>query len=980
MWKKLMRLWWLLLAVSWVVSASLPSQSASPDCHIEWDYVLHDSHYHDFRSPAGACPTDNQVLVRIRVAQSDITAARLKTIKSHDQSVQWYDLAWDSEFDTDPERYDWWATTIAVGSEPTILYYYFELHDAGNGGCSEDIDYYCDDDPVFAGGGHGRMTDDPDEGSCFQLTVYDSGFAVPEWLQRGVIMQIFPERFRDGNPANNKPAGSYYYGNSQGTIYRSNQTDWNHRICDPRSDCYWIWGENFYGGDLTGVTQKIVEGYFDNLGITILYFNPLFASPSNHGYDTTDFQTVNPCFGTDAEFEDLVAAADGHEIKLILDGVFNHSSSDSIYFDRYQRYDSIGGCEALESPYRWWYHFYADANGACVGEAGPHDYEHWSIFDTLPRFMSYRTQVQQFFWDAALDPDAREPIAPYWVFRGAAGWRFDVAGDIDPGAGVDPNNQYYEGLRQRVREIYPETVLIGEEWQEATKWLLGHEWDSVMNYPLRTAVLCWLFTECKGNGCTESGEVFSDNDNNYNSGNGPFRFITASQFNNRLLTIWEDYPPMAYRAMMNLAGSHDTNRLRFLLRKINDDNDDRAKQRMRELWLFMFTYPGAPTLYYGDEVGLSQDGVWDSGDRTWIDDPYNRAPFPWDDTPGDFTADTEFLQQHVRTMASIRHSYRALQDGDIAHGIVIHDDHRLYGYARMNATQTAVVILNRDWSDHSVTLTGLNGWPYNLPEGTVLVDALTRERYVVAASQLSISVDNQWGVVLLEDAEIDIPDQVGNLTYTATDDDVQLEWEPVTKDIHGGREVVTEYRVHRATEPHFTPDESNLLARITPPAFGCQDYRLSYVDEGAASQTYFYAVCGVNAVDRGSCTYTTRLMDLTLAMPDTYFSPGESCWLQAVITNHGPGVASAVHLFVVLDVLGNYFCYPSWLPAPPIDSAELEALSVGSHELYVLNPFTWPETGDEALYDLGFYGLLASGDLGELFTDVVVWTFGYGPR
>ena len=135
---------------------------------------------------------------------------------------------------------------------------------------------------------------------------------------------------------------------------------------------------------------------------------------------------------------------------------------------------------------------------------------------------------------------------------------------------------------------------------------------------------------------------------------------------------------MAFKAMMNLEGSHDTNRLRFLLKKVNGDNDSTAVQRMKESWIFAYTYAGAPMLYYGDEVGLSHDGIWD-GSR-WQDDPYNRAPFPWDDTPGSYGADTSNLLPHARKMSSVRLSYRALQDGDVQHGLIVDDANKLYGF------------------------------------------------------------------------------------------------------------------------------------------------------------------------------------------------------------------------------------------------------------------------------------------------------------
>jgi len=154
-----------------------------------------------------------------------------------------------------------------------------------------------------------------------------------------------------------------------------------------------------------------------------------------------------------------------------------------------------------------------------------------------------------------------------------------------------------------------DALMLGELWGDASGFLLGNEWDSVMNYRFRSTVLGWLFTGCSGDGCTD-GTLFEDNDSNSGSSSGAISYLSPSLFNARLRSIEEDYPPMAFHAMMNLAGSHDTNRVRFLLKKINNDNDTAALQRMKEWWLFSFTYAGSPTFYYGDEIALSHDGVW----------------------------------------------------------------------------------------------------------------------------------------------------------------------------------------------------------------------------------------------------------------------------------------------------------------------------------------------------------------------------------
>ena len=344
---------------------------------------------------------------------------------------------------------------------------------------------------------------------------------------------------------------------------------------------------------------------------------------------------------------------------------------------------------------------------------------------------------------------------------------------------------------------------------------------------------------------------------------------------------------MALKAMMNLEGSHDTNRVRFLLKKVNNDNDTAAVQRMKEWWLFAFTYPGAPTLYYGDEIGLNHDGVWSSS--KYEDDPYNRVPFPWPDASGssysyDATASGTNLQAFARQMASIRWSYRALQDGDVQHGLVIDDTNQLYGYARTNGSQTALIALNRSSSAHDVTFTGLNASPYNLPDGTQLVNAVTGDLttvYTVSGGAVTISVTPTWGAVLLEKSKIETPAAVSNLSGSFTNPSVTLTWSTVAADTAGGRELVTAYQVHRSTDPNFIPDGTTLHATVTPSdlayRYGSTNREFSYTEAIALAATqgaspdrpaafYYYKVCTVNAPGKvGACTDAVGPLAITLA-------------------------------------------------------------------------------------------------------------------
>jgi glycosidase len=864
------------------------SGSSAGNCDIAWNPLLHDTFNADYREVVGpiAAGSVTQLRLRLRTGQNDIRWARVRVWDDRLNTQNFYNMLWDGSFDNDPTTYDWWTVDLPIGSSPTVYYYLFEVGDNDSSGNPCDVDFYTDDNVKFYGGGYGAGADNFTDTASFQITVYDPAFGVPAWMQQGIVYQIYPDRFRDGNASNNPSAPRFFYNEAGQTIYRSNSTTWNKTICDPRglsapNNCTGYYSSNFYGGDLQGITDKINQGYFDNLGVSVLYLNPIFKSPSNHRYDTDDYLTIDPDFGTLTDWNNLVSAANAHNIKIILDGVFNHTSSDSKYFDRYGRFAETGACESTASAYRNWYYF-SDAHsiGApgrdgdpnsgtlvyCADNPPGRTYEAWYGYSSLPKLQANTTAVRNLIWNNGLSS-----VGPYWTNQGASGWRFDVGADVDPGLTNDASNDYWEGFRGAVRAYNSQALTLGEEWGDASAWLLGNEWDSVMNYRFRSAVLAWLFTGCvSGEGCNVSGTSYEENDSNSASSSGAISYISPSQFNARLRSIQEDYPPMAFKAMMNLEGSHDTQRIRFLLKKINNNNDTAAVQRMKEWWLFAFTYAGAPTLYYGDEVGLSQDGVWDSGSGRTQDDPYNRAPFPWDDTPGDFTANTSNLLPFARKMASLRLAYPVLQDGDVQHGIVIDDANKLYGFARTNGSQTALIVLNRDGVSHNATISGLNAAPYNLSNGTVLYDAMEGNTYTVSGGSVTVPVNPTWGVVLLQQTAVQTPSVPAQFTVTPNGSQNILAWNSVTTDTNGGRELAYQYTVHRSTTQGFTPNAGNKIADVTPPNFGSTNGRVTYTDTNppapmeGPNATNYYAVCAQNAGGGQNCTATAAPTALDL--------------------------------------------------------------------------------------------------------------------
>ena len=710
--------------------------SASHDNDVWWGCLGHNTRDLDYRDPFGARPAGSTVTLRLRACAGDLTG-----VTFHGWPANLSEIALPmavSSVITDPTgAHEYWEVEVTLPVTPTILFYKFEVADGS------DVDWYLDDVVYDGRNGWGRASDDNPYGDAFDLTVYDASFTTPDWIKNGIIYQIFPDRFRDGEPANNVISGTHFvYAPDRGITY----TTWNSAVLDPRAagPLQNRWSEDFYGGDLQGVTEKL--DYLQSLGVTALYLNPIFLSPSNHKYDTTDFGRVDPHLGGEAAFEQLIAAAQARGMVVVLDGVFNHTSSDSVYFDKYSRWDAdgnptalgldddSGAYESMSSPYFDWYTF----------NNWPDDYEMWWIYDTLPRLRSGQAEVRAYFWG-----DGNASIGGRWVVSGTHGWRLDVGGDVDGGAWYDPHNTYWEGFRQTVKAANAEAVIFGEEWGDARSWLLGREWDSVMNYRFRSALLSFL-----------RDRVYWDNDNNANSSGGTLYPITVSQFDRWLHQIQEDYPPEAWYAMVNLVGSHDTNRVRFVLSKWQKGYDDsdplpydpatdltvaETDARQKLMAILQFTMPGAPTIYYGDEVGLEGRAGW-YNDK-WEDDPYNRVPFPWEDTPGYYQA-RPGMAEHYALLGAIRNRHPALRTGSFD-TLLIDDANALYAYGRRLGDDVAVVVINRDAAAHTVTV-DVSGY---LADGTVLADALNGGTYAVGSGQIVVSdLDGLWGAILVPPA------------------------------------------------------------------------------------------------------------------------------------------------------------------------------------------------------------------------------------
>ena len=749
MWRKSKSVLTAILVAAFLLSA-LPLASAPVRAQdgIEQSALLHDSRDTLYRTPGGAVPTESTVTLRLRAAAGDLDSVQLRLFDAMEESQQLIPM---SVAATTPDGYDLWEVPVDVGRQTTVYWYRFILSKGG------ETLYYEDDTRPDGGntvasreGGSGAAyAQSPD--LSYQITVYDPEFYTPEWMRNAIIYQIFPDRFRNGDAGNDPVDGEEVFYGSLPLLFHET---WNEEPVDgrattaPSGEGYY--NSDFYGGDLAGVIEKL--DYLQDLGVTAIYFNPIFEARSNHRYDTADFKAIDPYLGDMETFETLVQEADARGITVILDGVFNHLSSDSVFFDRYHRfYGQPGACEELDSPYRDWFLFIAprlNQPDACVDNPdGATYYTSWAGFDTIPKIDSSQIGPREYFF---LDDDS---VARTWGAAGISGWRLDVAGDIDPGG---RGTLYWEAFRSVVRQVDPEAVIIGEEWGDASRWLLGKEWDSTMNYRLRSAILGFV-----------RDEQYTDNDSN---GDRIIYALTPSEADASVCAIEEDYPPMAYHALMNLLDSHDTSRLFFVV------GDDPQLQKLAAL--FQYTMPGAPTVYYGDEIAIDAPSIPDSGGNLQ-DDPYNRAPYPWSDTDGDaYPAPDEDMLAYYQQLGALRHANPALREGAMI-TLLADDASGIYAFLRTDAASgnAAVVVLNNSADDQTVDLAfgGL------LPTGLTLESTFGSDAISTDDGGASVTVAANSGDVwtATADAPFVAPEPPTGLSAEGSAGSVTLSWDAV---------------------------------------------------------------------------------------------------------------------------------------------------------------------------------------------------------
>lgn len=516
----------------------------------------------------------------------------------------------------------------------------------------------------------------------FRQTVYAADFKTPEWAKDAVYYYIFPERFRNGDKGNDPKPGRDTY-QDHGVELHANWLDrpWKPGSGDG-SDA--VYNNDFFGGDLAGIVDKL--DYIRDLGANTIYMTPVFEAASNHGYDTSDYRHVAPRFGSDADFTRLCEEAARRGMRVLPDTSLNHVGSDSVYFDRYGKHGGEGaffnGRPNPGSPYAGWFSFDPSQKNVDKQYAG------WVGVSDLPELDKASPAFRRFAYGAD------DSVTRLWLQRGAAGWRMDVAPWVP--------DDFWREWRKVVKATRPDAVTVAEGWFESAKFFLGDEFDSTMNYIFRSAVLDY-------------------------AGGGDAR-VSARH----LEVMRELYPPQAFHALMNLLSSHDVARSLHVLGFADGERDAAkialAKRRFRLALFFQLTYPGAPAVYYGDEVGM-----------TGGDDPYNRGPYPWADLGG--RPDLQ-LHAHVKQLLALRRAHPVLGRGELLAPLYV-DEHVLV-LARRLGKAWAITAVNNDGKPARVTF----AIPPSAPRGY-------REAYTGlsvradASSRLTTTVPALGGVALL---------------------------------------------------------------------------------------------------------------------------------------------------------------------------------------------------------------------------------------
>ncbi len=587
--------------------------------------ILFDSKQPQFKTPFGTLLPKQECTMHIHIP-TNISTTAVQVVFQRENASAYKTVA--MEFLQAHGAYDVYKVVFTL-EEPGLFFYYFRITTATGAF------------RLFKLGPDTNM----EAGDLWQVSCVPESHTVADWAQGAVIYQVFPDRFY-------KSGSCDLHGKLEPYTVHFNwdeEVDW-----EPNHEGM-VLNNDFFGGNFRGITEKM--DYIASLGTGILYLNPISKSFSSHRYDTGDYKTPDPMLGTEADFRELCEAAHARGIKVILDGVYSHTGSDSLYFNKRGSFPGVGAAQSLDSPYHNWYTF----------QHWPDRYSSWWDFDTLPTVNKMHPDFIKYI---ITDEDS---VVAHWLRAGADGFRLDVADELP--------DEFLRLLKKRIREVKPDALLLGEVWEDASnkqaygirrRYFGDGSLDSVMNYPFRTAILNFVRDRDEGWG-----------------------------LKNTVMTIAENYPPQVFPANMNLLGTHDTPRILTAL--VDDFQGDRYQQAHRHLSrsqyivaqerllmasFLQYMLPGSPSLYYGDEAGME-------GHK----DPFNRRTYPWG------REDLELLT-HFKRLGQLRKGQEALRLGDIRFEYA--SDQRL-AFIRSYGEKTLRVYCNR------------SGDPWDIPAGRLLL-------------------------------------------------------------------------------------------------------------------------------------------------------------------------------------------------------------------------------------------------------------------
>lgn len=579
--------------------------------------ILYDSKKEEYKSPFGCLRVNQPCCISLLVPKS--CAAKQVLLIVEDEKG--FLLRVPFEKTAEERNYERFGGSFSLFRRGLYFYYFVVVQEGGS----------------FRLFRQGYDQTNMEAGERWQLTCFDSEYTTPSHYHGAVMYQIFPDRFAQKGECD--LAGKL----TPFTLHASPKEP----PCFQPDEQGIVQNNDFYGGNLQGIISKL--DYLAGFGVSVLYLNPIFKAYSNHRYDTADYKSIDPMLGTEEDFRTLCREAHRRGMRVILDGVFSHTGSDSIYFDILDRFGQ-GAYHHPQSPYRDWFQF----------ESYPESYQSWWGIQTLPCVNELNPDYLDFI---IRDSDS---VITYWMDRGADGFRLDVADELP--------DEFIRLLHQKVKENNPEGLVIGEVWEDASNkfsygvrrtYFVDSELDSVMNYPFRDGILDYLTGKLSG--------------------------LSLGQ---RVMTICEHYPQPVIHCLMNSLSTHDTPRILTLLgdsfdgpkeekaeRRLTPEQKEIALQKGKQAVVLQFALPGSPCIYYGDEAGMEG-----------FEDPLNRRCFPWGE-------EEKVILSFYRQIAALKRRYLSLREGDTA---LVFGDEEIVHMSRTSETEQIQIIVNRDGAPYTV--------------------------------------------------------------------------------------------------------------------------------------------------------------------------------------------------------------------------------------------------------------------------------------